>query len=192
MYRVVLQCKSSSVKQVGQTWVGGNVTQISYFQNTFFDGDCNRYLLEFDCPSARAVRRLFRDRHDESTESLKIRWLMTLAVPMWSRFKMLRTLELDKCKADDLAPLSVLKELRSLIICSNCSIVVDLSPLSALTKLETLGCGQWESPLEDLGPLSTLTGLRHLDFNGTNVTDLSPLSALKELETLDCSATSVA
>lgn len=99
-----------------------------------------------------------------------------------------RSLEfMDEEQLEDLSPLSMFTELRSLTVAG--SAVYDLSPIRNLTHLEYLDISGTE--VRNLDPLRYATQLKELRLAGTRVSQVSSLTRFVNLRILDLSQTMV-
>ena len=101
----------------------------------------------------------------------------------WECYQDLVSLDLNSSDIADLAPLSVLKNLRYLNL-ADAYDISDLSPLSALPDLTVLNLNYCHK-ITDLSPLSKLQNLAWVDLVGCKgVATLTPLAALPNLRRL--------
>jgi Leucine-rich repeat (LRR) protein len=88
---------------------------------------------------------------------------------------------------DDLSPLSILENLKSLSFANTG--ISDLTPLRELDKLEHINCSF--NPIESIEALAYLRNIKVLNVEKTQVSSLSPLSYHDDLEMLYCDDTPI-
>lgn len=102
-----------------------------------------------------------------------------------SRFTYLENLIMEKPQSGDLAPLSYLTQLNSLMI-SGCPLSAEnLAIIGKLPNLQNLTLR--DCSLSNISGLSNASGLVSVDLSNNAINDLSPLSFLNEITTLNLS-----
>ncbi|WP_026956922.1 leucine-rich repeat domain-containing protein [Algoriphagus vanfongensis] len=97
------------------------------------------------------------------------------------------TMELNRVSVQDIRPLTVFANLRSLKVFD--APIQDISPISELSLLTSLQLSQ--APISDFLPVSSLFKLETLDISNTGIEDLQPLASLTDLRVLNISGTNL-
>lgn len=103
------------------------------------------------------------------------------------RLTSVSSLSFEKTRIDDLTPVTVFVNLRSLIVFD--APLMDLSPLKDMALLKSLTLSQL--PAADFGAVSGLFQLENLDISNTGIEDLAYLSNLTQLKKLNLSGTNL-
>lgn len=99
----------------------------------------------------------------------------------------LESLDLSKCRIEDLGFIHNFPNLKELILDSNA--ISDVNPLNDLYSLESLSLGK--NNISDITPLNKLANLQYLDLNNNLLEDVSALNNLPSLREINLSTNNI-